>query len=232
VAFNDPECDAVAGSSLTGGRGASDFMLIEGNFFHHSKAQGPNFTSVRNSVIRNNIFALPARHGVSFWQETDNPKLGASNNLVAHNLFVTSVNDQRVLGIINNSTGNQIRNNVLVAVTIDGSTVTANAKGQLLATDSSTVNANTFINNNWISGHFTSRDTVPPSAPNTLEHRQTSFDPSWFATFPTTLGHDPAAFAPTATAPWLNLGDLLSDVPTDRAGTARRAPVDLGPYER
>jgi hypothetical protein len=231
VAFNDPACDAVAGSSVTGGRGASDFILVEGNFFHHSKAQGPNLTSARNSVIRNNIFALPARHGVSFWQETDNPKLGASNNLVAHNLFVTSVNNQRVLGIINHSTDNQVSNNVLVAVTINGSTVSANAKGQLLATDSSTVNANTFVNNDWISGYFASRDTAPPYAPNALEHRQTSFDASWFAAFPTTLGHDPAAFSPNTTAPWLNLGNLLSDVPTDRAGTARHAPVDLGPYE-
>jgi hypothetical protein len=35
----DPGCDGVAGSSTTGGRGASDFMLIEANFFHHSLAQ-------------------------------------------------------------------------------------------------------------------------------------------------------------------------------------------------
>ena len=41
-----------------------------------------------------------------------------------------------------------------------------------------------------------------------------------------------AAFAPTATAPWLNLGNLVPEVPTDRAGTPRHAPVDLGPYER
>ena len=232
VAFDDPECDAVAGSSPTGGRGASDFMLIEGNFFHHSKAQGPNLTSVRNSVIRNNIFALPARHGTSFWQETDNPKLGSSNNLVAHNLFVTSVGDRPVIEIIKSSTNNQVLNNVLVAVTVNGNAVTANPDGQLLETDSTTVNATRFDHNDWISGHFISRDTAPPHVPSATEHRQTSFDPSWFAAFPTTLGHDPAAFAPTSTAPRLDLGNLLSDAPTDRAGTARHAPVDLGPYER
>jgi hypothetical protein len=232
IAFDDPECDAVAGSSSTGGRGASDFMLVEGNFFHHSKAQGPNFTSVRGSVIRNNIFALPARHGVSFWQETDNPKLGSSNNLVAHNYFITSVNSKQAFQFIRNSTNNQIKNNVLVAVTISGSTVTGNANGQLLETDSSTVNNNTFVHNDWISGHFVSRDASPPYAPNAIEHRHTSFAPSWFAAFPTSLGHDPLAFAPTDTAPWLNLGALLSAVPTDRDGATRHAPVDLGPFER
>jgi hypothetical protein len=232
VAFDDPECDAVAGSNATGGRGASDFMLIEGNFFHHSKAQGPNLTSVRNSVIRNNIFALPSRHGVGFWQETDNPKLGSSNNLVAHNLFVTSVGERPVIEIIKSSTNNKVLNNVLVAVTINRGTVSANPNGKLLETDGSTVNANTFEHNDWISGHFISRDTAPPYVPNATEHRQTGFEPSWFAAFPTTLGHDPSAFAPTTTAPWLNLGSLLNAVPTDRDGVARHAPVDLGPFER
>jgi hypothetical protein len=232
VAFNSPECDAVAGSHPTGGRGASDFMLIEANFFHHSKAQGPNFTSVRNSVVINNIFALPAKHGASFWQETDNPKLGSSNNLVAHNLFITQAKDRQAIGVTNSSTGNQFKNNVVVAVSISGTTVSANAGGQLLATDATTVTANTFEHNAWISGYFGSDDAADPHTPNATELRATNFDPAWFAAFPTTSGHDAAAFAPTATAPWLNLGNLVPEVPTDRAGTPRHAPVDLGPYER
>ena len=47
----------------------------------------------------------------------------------------------------------------------------------------------------------------------------------------TDLGRDPAGFRPTATAPWLNLGELLADAPTDIEGDERTAPVDLGPYE-
>jgi hypothetical protein len=231
VAWDDPECDAVAGSSPTGGRGASDFMLIEANFFHHSKAQGPNFTSVRNSTIKNNIFALPARHGASFWQETTNPKLGASNNLIAHNLIITQANYQQAVQFIANSTGNQFKNNVVIAVSISGSTVSANANGQLLDTDSTTVQANTFEHNAWISGSFGSEDG-PVYAPSATELRLTNFDVAWFAAFPTTVGNDPAAFAPSATAPWLNQGNLLPDVPTDRTGRARQAPVDLGPFER
>jgi hypothetical protein len=232
VAYDDPECDAVAGSSPTGGRGASDFMLIDSNFFHHSLAQGPNFTSVRNSTIKNNIFALPARHGASFWQETDNPKLGSSNNLVAHNLFITQVANRQAIGVTVNSTGNQFKNNVIVAVSISGTAVTANASGQLLATDATTVKANTFDHNAWVSGFFGSDDTSAPYTPTATERVLATVDPAWFAAFPTALGHDPAAFAPTATTPWLDFGTLLPDVPSDRAGVARHAPVDLGPFER
>ena len=232
VAFDDPECDAVAGSSTTGGRGASDFMLVDGNFFHHSKAQGPNFTSVRNSTIRNNIFALPTRHGASFWQETDNPKLGASNNLIAHNLFITQTSGRQAVQFINNSTGNQFKNNVVVAVSISGSTVSANAGAPLLDTDSTTVQANTFEHNAWISGSFASEDSSPPYAPTATELRLTTFDAAWFAAFPTALARDVAGFAPSATAPWLDQGNLLPEVPADRAGSTRHAPVDLGPFER
>jgi len=231
IAFDSPECDAVAGSHPTGGRGASDYMWIEGNFFHHSKAQGPNFTSVRNSVVKNNIFALPARHGASFWQETDNPKLGASNNLVAHNLVIVQARDRQAFGISNSSTGNQFKNNVVVAVSISGGAVSASPQGQLLATDASTVKANTFEHNAWISGYFGS-DDGSEYTPNDTELRLTNFDAAWFAAFPTALANDPAAFAPSATAPWLDQGNLLPEVPTDRAGTVRHAPVDLGPYER
>ena len=120
----------------------------------------------------------------------------------------------------------------MVAVSISGSTVVANAKGQLLATDSTTVQANTFEHNAWISGYFGSNDSSAAYTPNATEHRFTNFDPTWFASFPTTLGRDPAALAPTATAPWLDLGNLLPEVPTDRTGKARKAPVDLGPFER
>ncbi len=232
VAYDDPECDAVAGSGPTGGRGASDFMLIDSNFFHHSLAQGPNFTSVRNSTIKNNIFALPAKHGASFWQETDNPKLGSSNNLVAHNLFITQVNDRQAIGVTNDSTGNQFRNNVVVALTISGTTVTANANGQLLATDATTVQATTFEHNAWVSGYFGSDDSSPAYSPTASERVVPSLDPTWFAAFPTSVGHDPAAFAPTATTPWLDFGNLLPEVPIDRAGVVRRAPVDLGPFEQ
>ena len=98
--------------------------------------------------------AFPARHGTSFWQETNNPKLGSSNNFVAHNLFVTSVADRPVIELIKSSTNNRVINYVVVAVTIDGGAVAGNPNGALLETDGSTVNANKFEHNDWIAGHF------------------------------------------------------------------------------
>jgi hypothetical protein len=232
IAFDDPECDALAGSSPTGGRGASDFILVEGNFFHHSKAQGANFASVRNSLVRNNIFAFPTRHGASFYQETKNPKLGSSHNVIVHNLLVTAVDGKRLLSVLGDSTGNRIENNVVMAVRFQDGQATANPKGELLATDASTRGANTFEHNAWISGTFGSEDQSSPYAPGPSEYRWANFDVPWFATFPFELGHEPAVFAPSMTAPWLDKGKLLIEAPVDRNGRERHPPVDLGPYER
>lgn len=111
---NEAACDDWAGTG-EGGRGASDYMLIEGNFFHHGNAQGANFTSVRRSRVVNNIFAFYARHGVSFWQETPNPNLGSRENFVHHNLFITT-NNRQALQFIEYSTANDVKNNVLIGL--------------------------------------------------------------------------------------------------------------------
>lgn len=69
IPFNDPRCDAYAGTG-EGGQGASDYFLVDSNYFHHGANNGSvaNFTSVRRSVVRNNIFGFYPRHGVTFWQ--------------------------------------------------------------------------------------------------------------------------------------------------------------------
>lgn len=230
IAFDDVECDAVAGSDPTGGRGASDFFVVESNFFHHSLAQGPNFTSVRNSVVRNNILAFQARHGASFWQETDNPRLGSSNNRIVHNLFITTIDDRQALGITNFSSQNRVENNVFAA--LSAADLSANSGGQLLATDASTVADNEFVHNAWLGGYLGSDDDADPYTPNAEELQSSEFDPAWFAALSAELGHDPHAFAPSGSAPWLDYGDVTDSAPSDWDGTLRQAPVDLGPFER
>ncbi len=61
IPFDDARCDAYAGEG-EGGRGASDYFLVEGNYFHNGSASGPNFTSVRRSIVRNNVFGPQERH--------------------------------------------------------------------------------------------------------------------------------------------------------------------------
>jgi len=81
----------------------------------------------------------------------------------------------------------------------------------------------------WCHGPADDNDVYTPNA---TDIRSTSFDPTCFAAFPTSVGRDPTAFASGATAPWLKKGNLLPEVPVDRTGKARTAPVDLGPFER
>jgi len=132
IAYDDPQCDAYAGEGECG-RGASDYFLIDGNYFHHSLGPGPNFTSVRRSIIRNNIFGPQARHNVSFWQETDNAKLGSSENKILHNLFITT--GRHGVQFANHSNRKEFVNNVMLGLQIDGAKVTANPKALLMEVD-------------------------------------------------------------------------------------------------
>lgn len=213
VPYDDPQCDGDASMAL--GQGASDYMLVEGNFFHHGDAQGANFTSVRKSMVRNNIFAFYARHGVSFWQETANPKLGSSDNWVMHNLFVTDQPNRQAVQFIVDSTRNVFKNNVLVGTV---------ANALLMEVDAS-VSANVYANNFYTGGRIEGRMV---SASETVS---ATFNPNWFASFPSMLGRDPTAYLPVGSAPFKNAGPLLPDVLLDRAGHERTAPVDLGPHE-
>ena len=222
IPFTDPRCDAYAGEG-EGGQGASDYFLVDSNYFHHGLANGANFTSVRRSIIRNNVFGPQTRHNVSFWQETDNPKLGASDNKIVHNLFVTT--GKHGVKFENNSTRNEVVNNVFVGVTLDGGRVGANPSALLMEVDN-TVGDNLYLGNLYISGKLEGR------APNEAEMVQQDFVPSWFANFPTTLNHDANAYAPLAEAPFVAKGKFHPDAFADRNGVARTGVVDLGPIAK
>jgi hypothetical protein len=221
IPFDDARCDAYAGTG-EGGRGASDYFLVEANYFHHGDGPGANFTSVRRSIIRNNIFGLNARHNVSFWQETDNPKLGSRENRILHNLFITT--GAHGVQFINNSNANVFTNNVLLGVRISGTSVTANPSALLMEVDG-TVASNVYSKNLYVSGRLEGR------SPNSQEFVRAGFSTAWFRKFPTVLNQDPNDFTPTTTAPFLEKGTLQPLAPTDRNGFARSGPVDLGPIE-
>jgi hypothetical protein len=221
IPFDDPRCDAYAGEG-EGGQGASDYFLVDSNYFHHGIAQGPNFTSVRRSIVRNNIFGPQARHNVSFWQETDNPKLGSSDNKILHNLFITTGKHGVQFSV--NSTRNEFANNVLVGVQVSGGKMSANPKALLMETDG-TVGENVYRSNLYVSGFLEGRE------PNGEETAREDFSPAWFAKFPAALNHSLADFKPAADAPFLGAGVLLPDAPTDATGTPRTGSVDLGPIE-
>jgi hypothetical protein len=220
VPYDDPQCDAYAGEG-EGGQGASDYMLVDSNYFHHSQV-GANFTGVRRSLVRNNIFGPQERHNVSFWQETDNPKLGSSDNLILHNLFIT--NGRNAVQFIQNSTRNAFHNNLILGVTIGGGKVAANPSAQLLEEDG-TVAENDFAGNVYVSG------TIVGRQPNDSEAVLTDFDGNWFAKFPLALNHDAGDLLPKPDAPFLAAGAFHPGAPFDLRGVARSGEVDAGPFE-
>ncbi len=221
IPFDDARCDAYAGEG-EGGQGASDYFLVDSNYFHHGLANGANFTSVRRSIIRNNIFGPQARHNVSFWQETDNPKLGTSDNKIVHNLFITT--ERPAVQFNTNSTRNEFANNVLLGIQVDGDEVTENPTATLLEVDG-TAEDNVYRSNFYAGG------TIEGRSANDVESFREDFSPSWFAKFPAALNHNPNDFKPTEEAPFVGTGALTPDAPTDRNGSPRSSEVDLGPIE-
>jgi hypothetical protein len=220
IAFDSPECDAVAGTHPTGGRGATDYALIERNYFHDGLSQGANFTSVRNSLVRNNVFAIYARHGVSFWQETDNPQLGARGNRILQNLFVTT-NDRPSVQFLNSSGDNVFAQNLLLGISQDAAPL-ANPDALLMEVDGTDA-GNQYTRNAYIGGRLEGRE------PGEGELREAGLEAGWFASFPTGLQDAVIGFAPAASAPWASVGELLDDAPGDMMGAARSNPTALGP---
>jgi hypothetical protein len=222
IPVDDPRCDAYAGEG-EGGQGASDYFLVEGNYFHHGLANGPNFTSVRRSIVRNNIFGPQDRHNVSFWQETDNPKLGSSDNKILHNIFITTGRHGVQFSV--NSTRNEFVNNVLVGVAVDGGTVSANPSALLMEVDG-TAGDNVYRGNIYISGRLEGRE------PGKDELRREDFSSAWFKRFPASAdGAAPAGLSPASGAPFAGVGTLSPDATADRNGIVRSGKVDLGPIE-
>ncbi len=215
ISFTDPECD---GSALEGkGRGVSEYVLVENNFFHNDD-QGPNFTSVRNSIVRNNISAFHTHHNVSFWQETENPKLGTHSNVIAHNLFVNAA-DLHVVQFIASSTNNRVANNMFVSLTPDGH---ASTGGVVMAVDAS-VNGNRYENNFYIGGKVNGRVLSEG------ERAEVVFDATWFHGWATDGASGVNGFVPKTSSPFAKFGKLLADAERDYFGSPRAEPVDLGP---
>lgn len=212
IPYDDSRCD---GSVTKGqGQGVSEFLLIEDNYFHHGTGPGPNFTSMRSSILRNNIIGPYARHGTSFWQETDNPKLGSQKNLVHHNLFIGN-STKHILQFVNGSGENDVQNNLIVA--IDNRPV-------LLESDTST----NLMKNNFYVG----AQRFDGYSPNATEHSSESFDPAWFQALPPDMQASADGYRPTKGAPFLEWGAKLKASNKDRRGKERRDPTSLGPFER
>ncbi|WP_457673599.1 hypothetical protein, partial [Thiolapillus sp.] len=221
IPLDDPRCHGSARQQL--GQGISEFGLIENNHFYNSDT-GPNLTSMRNSVFRNNIVGPYNRHGTSFWQETDVPELGSGDNRIEHNLFIGN-NNRHVLQTVAYSDRNQIRNNILLGVSTSGSRGSANPDTILVEVDPETVTRNLFSGNIYIGGRF---DGFSPSIG---EQRLKTFSPDWFNSFPADGMGRAEDYRPSEKAPFLDSAPFLPTTPVDMEGRPRRDPVNPGPWE-
>jgi hypothetical protein len=232
IAYNDSRCDGDAKSGQ--GDGVSEYMLVENNYFHNGRGQGPNFTSVRKSIIRNNIAAFYAQHGVSFWQETDNPKLGSSNNTVHHNLLI-GTNSRELFQFYKHSNNNDVRNNVVIGINLNGNSATVNSNTIVRAT-SSTTSGNTYVGNMYIGGRLVlmndDTDIISDMTPGSNDFAISTFDSTWFVNFPFNRLGTGENFQPKLTAPWIDKGLLDSDSAVDFGGTQRETEPELGPWEQ
>ena len=197
VAYSDEICHGLATDGL--GRGASDYMHIEGNYFHNGLSQGPNFTSVRHSKVINNIIALYERHGTSFWQETSETALGSSDNIIEKNLFIGK-NNRHVVQFVKHSTRNSFKDNIIIGLTLSGNTAVSNSSTALVNADG-TVADNINENNFYVSGTFDNY------TPNDQEIRVDEFDSSWFVNFPYDGMGRPGDWKLTDTAPHNKFND-------------------------
>lgn len=220
IPLNDPRCDGPA--AMGQGEGVSEYVTVEYNYFHHGNAQGPNFTSVRNSIVRNNFFGFYARHGVSFWQETDNPRLGSSDNQILHNLFIATSNRQALQFVVD-SDRNLVANNLFLGLNVNGNSASANPNALLLEIDNSVGN-NVWIGNTWVSGQLSGR------TPNAREIVISTFDPAWFTGFGVTVTTPVGGFHPRG-APLAGAVPRIPSVPIDFTGAARSDPTASGPFE-
>ena len=218
-AFDEPYCHGSADDGL--GAGVSEFVLVERNYLHHSSV-GPNFTSVRNSIVVNNLIGYASRHLTSFWQETQVQQLASSNNLIAHNLFVAT-NNREVFQITRLASDNRVVNNLFLS--LDDAASATDGEAILVVRDG-TGTGNEFAGNVYLGGRFES--FTPPAEDSELD----TFAAGWFDDFPSAVGDALAGARPAPSAPFAGGGvDIHDEVPWDSAGQPRPSSPTPGPFE-
>lgn len=99
------------------GDGIVSGALVEGNIVYHNGKRGSaalNFASVRDSRIVNNLVYGNYSQGIANWDDEAGEKHGCKNNVYMHNTVIMPTGAHHALVFRNGSTGNTVKNNVLV----------------------------------------------------------------------------------------------------------------------
>ncbi|MBL8525236.1 MAG: fibronectin type III domain-containing protein, partial [Betaproteobacteria bacterium] len=196
----------VGGNPNTGGGGSFDFA------------------SIRNSRIINNLSYDNQRQGIVLWDDGYGDAFGSKNNLIANNTVVMPAGTGHAFSIRNGSTGNTVRNNILIH--LDSS------NNDSIAIDPESLTG-TFVSNYNIVTRF--EDTGGNIVNLVTWRSQTGQDANSF-TGTTSIFTNFAArdFTLASGSAAINAGTTVALVTTDILGTARPqgAGYDIGAYER
>jgi len=207
------------------GDGIITNALVESNVIYENGLAGGaaiNLASVRNSLIRNNLLYNNHASGIAGWDNGGGNKWGTKKNKILHNTIVQAADGRFALVLSHGSSGNQVKNNILVHKGVRGSIEVDRSSLTGLASDYNVVN-----------NRFSYNETFMTLA-QWRKKKQDKHSLSWPSL--TALFVDPNAdnYHLASGSPAVDTGTPLVSVPHDLDGQSRPqgGAYDIGAYER
>jgi parallel beta-helix repeat protein len=207
------------------GDGVISGALIEDNVIYENGVGGGaaiNLASVRNSTIRNNLLYNNHASGVAGWDNEAGNTWGTKNNKIFNNTIVMAANGRFAVVLIHGSSGNQVKNNMLIHT---------GARGSIETDTSSLVGLRS--NYNIVNNRFSFNEQFITLAQwqQKAQDQQSLLFSSLTALFVAPASSD---YHLKAGSVAINTGVTLPGVLDDLEGTPRPQGVsyDIGAYER
>lgn len=206
------------------GDGIVSGALVESNIVYRNGKRGSaalNFASIRDSRIVNNLVYGNYGQGIANWDDGAGVKFGCKNNSYLHNTVVMPAEAFHGLVFRNGSTGNTVKNNLLVHL--------GNRDG--LAIDASSLPG--FASDYNVVAHVENTDRQLISLTNW--QTQNGFDTHSFPADAKDIFSDldKDDYRLSARSPAIDRGEVIQTVTHDLSGTTRPQGTasDIGAYE-